>query len=206
MGNGYVRWCVRKGNAQSTTLQQRKRGWLCVVFGCALCLCKKFEVQCAHFIPPGFDAIVQAVRRTASDWVRYVKVVPAAANPGTFWMREVYPSLCPSGWLEGAGVVTDKGAAGCTAVLPCGLCEGDCDTDEDCAGRLLCFQRGAALPDVPGCAGDGYVTSGEAHDYCYDPLAALEVGIRAAGDAGPPPPRGGRRRDGLSRTSHGAAL
>lgn len=45
-----------------------------------------------------------------------------------------------------------------------GVCEGDCDKDSGCAGKLKCFQRdGYATP--PGCDGIGK----EGYDYCYDP-------------------------------------
>eukprot|EP00931_Biecheleriopsis_adriatica_P060751 TRINITY_DN36495_c0_g1_i1.p1 TRINITY_DN36495_c0_g1~~TRINITY_DN36495_c0_g1_i1.p1 ORF type:complete len:2641 (-),score=486.46 TRINITY_DN36495_c0_g1_i1:92-6985(-) len=43
-------------------------------------------------------------------------------------------------------------------------CQGDCDTDDDCAGGLMCFQR-SGHTDIPGCKGDG--TSG--WDYCIAP-------------------------------------
>ena len=44
-----------------------------------------------------------------------------------------------------------------------GRCEGDCDTDEDCEGDLVCFQRSDCMY-VPGCDGgfDDYSRS----DYC----------------------------------------
>ena len=41
-------------------------------------------------------------------------------------------------------------------------CEGDCDSDSDCAGDLKCFQRSGTEP-VPGCKGTGRTGS----DYCY---------------------------------------
>jgi len=45
-----------------------------------------------------------------------------------------------------------------------GLCQGDCDSDDGCTGKLQCFQRdGYTTP--PGCAGLGE----EEWDYCYDP-------------------------------------
>ena len=50
-----------------------------------------------------------------------------------------------------------------------GLCEGDCDNDEECdidAG-LICFKRDDFDP-VPGCSGGGESDK----DYCYDPNAA----------------------------------
>ena len=33
----------------------------------------------------------------------------------------------------------------------CGVCEGDCDHDSDCAFGLRCFQRDGSGYDVPGC-------------------------------------------------------
>lgn len=48
------------------------------------------------------------------------------------------------------------------------LCQGDCDTDDGCAGNLQCFQRdGFTIP--PGCSGGGGVGE-EIYDYCYDPV------------------------------------
>ena len=41
------------------------------------------------------------------------------------------------------------------------LCEGDCNTDDDCAPGLKCFQRDA-LESVPGCSGTGAYNV----DYC----------------------------------------
>ena len=48
--------------------------------------------------------------------------------------------------------------------FPLGLCEGDCDSDSQCAGNLRCFFR-SGTAQVPGCSGAG--VSGK--DYCYDP-------------------------------------
>lgn len=42
-----------------------------------------------------------------------------------------------------------------------GLCQGDCDSDTDCAHGLVCFQRDGVAP-VPGCTGVGV----EDYDYC----------------------------------------
>ncbi|CAJ1964753.1 unnamed protein product [Cylindrotheca closterium] len=47
------------------------------------------------------------------------------------------------------------------SAFPLGACQGDCDTDAECAGNLICFQR-AEFEDVPGCTGFG--VSG--FDYC----------------------------------------
>ena len=50
--------------------------------------------------------------------------------------------------------------------FPLGRCEGDCDTNADCAQGLVCFQR-AGVESVPGCSGAG--VSGI--DYCYSATA-----------------------------------
>lgn len=61
-----------------------------------------------------------------------------------------------------------------------GLCEGDCNKDNDCQGRLRCFKRidngGWRHMAVPGCEAD------ENHpmrkvDYCYDPFASTPTEI-----------------------------
>jgi hypothetical protein len=59
------------------------------------------------------------------------------------------------------------GHLSCTSSNKCTACEGDCNSDIDCVGNLLCQQR-SGYEAVPGCAGTG--TSG--YDYCYDPDAA----------------------------------
>lgn len=41
----------------------------------------------------------------------------------------------------------------CTETNKCGLCEGDCDTNDDCREGLICYQRDPNEP-VPGCEGN----------------------------------------------------
>ena len=55
----------------------------------------------------------------------------------------------------------------CSSTSPCGLCQGDCDNDDDCEGGLKCLQRGG-FESVPGCSGLGR----RGYDYCYP--ASLE--------------------------------
>ena len=62
-------------------------------------------------------------------------------------------------------------------------CQSDCDSDNQCAGDLRCFQREAYEP-IPGCAGAG----SEGWDYCYDPQDEMDgsdggTGIRNLQDA-----------------------
>ncbi|CAB9505702.1 expressed unknown protein [Seminavis robusta] len=58
--------------------------------------------------------------------------------------------------------LTNVGNNGDFAHYPLGLCEGDCDTDDDCEGELVCFQRTKTQP-VPGCQGAGVFAA----DYCF---------------------------------------
>lgn len=53
-----------------------------------------------------------------------------------------------------------------SGVFPLGECQGDCDTDEDCADGLLCFLRGDETP-TPGCTEDTDNTRNA--DFCYNP-------------------------------------
>mmetsp|Transcript_16128 Transcript_16128/g.39485 ORF Transcript_16128/g.39485 Transcript_16128/m.39485 type:complete len:364 (+) Transcript_16128:157-1248(+) len=48
--------------------------------------------------------------------------------------------------------------------FPLGMCEGDCDSDNDCMGNLICMQR-SGTESVPGCNGSGQ----GGKDYCMDP-------------------------------------
>jgi PKD repeat protein len=42
----------------------------------------------------------------------------------------------------------------CTSTNPCKRCQGDCNTDDDCEGKLVCFNKNAGLPgNVPSCSG-----------------------------------------------------
>ena len=108
--------------------------------------------------------------------------------------------------------VVDKGLGGCqyseyTQELQpgsgggsaCSACEGDCDSDEECADGLVCFQRGATEL-VPGCSTNisDYVST---HDYCTSfgyyggimnisgdcdsssPNCATSAGVRNTGNA-----------------------
>ena len=49
--------------------------------------------------------------------------------------------------------------------FPLDICQGDCDTDDDCKGCLKCFKRSNGEP-VPGCSGDVFDPR---LDFCYAP-------------------------------------
>jgi hypothetical protein len=65
---------------------------------------------------------------------------------------------------DGNGLVTLGDDKQPTSVYPLPRCAGDCDSAAECEFGLKCFQRRAFEP-VPGCAGEGEVST----DYCYDP-------------------------------------
>jgi len=71
---------------------------------------------------------------------------------------------------EGVPIV-DKGGSGCTSSKKCEACQGDCDSDSDCIGRLKCFQRENG-EQVPGCAKGGPKN----YDFCYDPQTIQNKG------------------------------
>lgn len=52
----------------------------------------------------------------------------------------------------------------CSGDNKCGLCEGDCDSDFECAPGLTCFKR-FGFASIPGCVGGG-VGDVEHKDYC----------------------------------------
>eukprot|EP00492_Amphilonche_elongata_P001940 TRINITY_DN2259_c0_g1_i1.p1 TRINITY_DN2259_c0_g1~~TRINITY_DN2259_c0_g1_i1.p1 ORF type:complete len:154 (+),score=24.49 TRINITY_DN2259_c0_g1_i1:158-619(+) len=55
-----------------------------------------------------------------------------------------------------------------TSIL--GLCQGDCDNDDQCEGDLKCFQREEGTP-IPGCSG----SANGAWDYCYIASGSVEL-------------------------------
>ena len=60
---------------------------------------------------------------------------------------------------------------GISTLFPLTGCKGDCDTNEDCRGGLICFQRDP-YSAVPGCIGGE--EDGSRTDYCVDPDASLD--------------------------------
>merc|ERR1719191_2172440 len=68
-------------------------------------------------------------------------------------------------WLDPP--LENHGFNGCIPGSECGVCQGDCDTDNDCRAGLKCFQRSTSAEVVPGCAAGG---SGDISDfdYCYE--------------------------------------
>jgi hypothetical protein len=75
-------------------------------------------------------------------------------------------SIPSAGWGTGIPstvVLENLGGSGCTSSAPCSACQGDCDSDSDCAGDLRCFQRDTG-EKVPGCVdSEGQP---ESYDYC----------------------------------------
>ncbi|CAB9505692.1 expressed unknown protein [Seminavis robusta] len=65
--------------------------------------------------------------------------------------------------------LTGYGADPHPMYLPLPLCAGDCDTDDQCAEGLICYQRRSGDP-VPGCQTNGVVESQT--DFCIPPDAA----------------------------------
>ena len=63
----------------------------------------------------------------------------------------------------------NRGGSGCTASSPCGVGQGDCDSDADCQGSLKCFQTDSGA-SVPGIDTASLMAIGDpTHDWCYDP-------------------------------------
>ena len=58
----------------------------------------------------------------------------------------------------------------CGSGYQCGLCEGDCDGDSDCAGDLVCVQRNG-FDVVAGCSGSGGDWDLYGKDICAEALA-----------------------------------
>jgi hypothetical protein len=90
-----------------------------------------------------------------------------------------------------------------TSAFPLQKCQGDCDTDDDCATNLKCFVRkpGDDITKIPGCTTSTVTKlTNDGTDYCYDPNDAAEAAPmkppspvatpRSAPNAGPTTTRG----------------
>jgi hypothetical protein len=74
--------------------------------------------------------------------------------------RPTTPSSPPLVWA---------GVNGCAPESPCGVCTGDCDSNEGCMPGLECLKR-TGSEQVPGCTSGG-IGDVPGADYCYDPSA-----------------------------------
>ena len=54
----------------------------------------------------------------------------------------------------GSKSINHRGDDFCTKKDPCDRCEGDCDEDDQCKGKLKCWQKDER-EHVPGCSGGG---------------------------------------------------
>jgi len=55
-------------------------------------------------------------------------------------------------------------------------CEGGCDTDDQCEGDLVCWQRSSKRQNYPpGCSGHHPHRKGDSTGYCYDPDRRIEA-------------------------------
>jgi hypothetical protein len=71
------------------------------------------------------------------------------------------------------------------SAFPLGLCEGECDRDSDCQGKLRCFQRSGGQA-VPGCKGGEDLDARS--DFCYDPDSVPSAPVPAPVRAPVPAP------------------
>lgn len=84
-----------------------------------------------------------------------VQVLPDEPTEAVTMAPTIAETLAATEMLVALQTVGDSGG------LPLGLCQGDCDVDEDCLDDLICFQR-SFVESVPGCAGQGFPS----YDYC----------------------------------------
>ena len=110
----------------------------------------------------GYFCAIMGGKKNAGEWDMYI----------------------PCNLTCGGPRIVDIGPAGCTNDVKCALCQGDCNSDDDCEGSLKCFQRGYNHFEdkwyngesekqglsVPGCDPMGMKqTNTSDHWYCYDP-------------------------------------
>jgi glucose/arabinose dehydrogenase len=92
-------------------------------------------------------------------------VVPTATMPP---VRLLQPTPAPLA-SPTAKIPLNRNVRDCTTSNQCGRCEGNCATDDECQGDLVCFQKDAGVPgvdSVPGCIGSDLSKT----DWCTLPV------------------------------------
>jgi uncharacterized protein (DUF1800 family) len=109
-------------------------------------------------------------KKVADGKAKFVRSKPVTGHKkaGVSWIE------FPSGNRKTDSALQWKGKSGCSVVKPCDKCSGDCDSDKECKGALLCFQR-SGVDQVSGCQSGG-TKDHHSQDYCYDPapIGSLE--------------------------------
>lgn len=91
------------------------------------------------------------------------------APPPTPTLAPVSPTTPPVSPPTDMGMALfSYGADPPSDAFPLGVCEGDCDVDADCAGSMVCWQRGMNDGPVPGCNG----SDSSRTDYCIMPIGS----------------------------------
>jgi len=133
--------------------------------------------QCSNDVsqrPSGFDSIgftlfASLVECCATWYGSQDDQIFCVLNPG----KPQDPTVPP------VNKVGDNGSP--PQLFPLGLCQGDCDNDDECAGNLICHQR-SRNETVPGCAGGLYLD--EPTDFCIDPTVPPVNPEGEGGDGG----------------------
>jgi hypothetical protein len=73
-------------------------------------------------------------------------------------------------WVHGLDLVGDNPSTS----FPLGMCQGDCDDNDQCFGDLICSERTDTRP-IPGCSGTGQYGK----DYCYNPNLSTVLAVVA---------------------------
>lgn len=141
--------------------------------------------KCKDDLYPGWGYI-RTVEQCREGVINYFSVLPNILSPPPETIPSFQSTVWPNGCISynsGSATyfVVDGGDnAAATVYNPYTMvcqkvpvllevCEGDCDSDADCAGPLKCFQRESSAVPIPGCRSGG---SGDVpeHDYCYMPM------------------------------------
>lgn len=113
------------------------------------------------------------------NWSPYGKATKLFVSKSSkWWPPHPTPSKMPTPTTPSSPPSTYpqlvwEGVNGCTLESPCGVCTGDCDSNEECMPGLVCFKRPGS-EQVPGCTSGG-IGDIPGADYCYDPSASPPV-------------------------------
>lgn len=124
---------------------------------------------------PGVDAVPGCLGQDLSktDWCTLPTTIPVPTP--VVVNQPTAPVRAPSSTGTVPAIPLVKPVRQCTASNPCGRCEGNCLSDNDCRGELVCFLKAEGKPGVnaaPGCIGQDLSRT----DWCVLPTS-LQVPV-----------------------------
>ena len=150
--------------------------------------------KCPSFAPEDpderFQFLISGVDYTITSVIRPGFVFDSNGGPILRLKKRDFPRNSYQTWMQNFDAYLDYTNNPCDPVNAkgkCGLCHGDCDEDEDCAGDMVCGQSDQPGFEIPGCSREPGDTIDDYTDYCFYPTRnyVQSDNVNYVGECGP---------------------